>query len=173
MAGSATPYLAADRPHQRQSRRRRRSDPGGWIARLAGAPRFRGEADRRTYLYRIAINVSLRYKENYRRAGATESLDASDGDALAAHSASAQRIAEAATPLVHLLRAERLPRIRAALDALPDDLRTPLVLLVYEDMKYREIAGVLEIPLGTVMSRIHAARQRLRAALPEEFNDEV
>lgn len=131
---------------------------------LQALPRFRGDSDRRTYLYRIAVNVALRHKENSRRAGATESLDAPDGDAHAPCTAD--------TPLSELLRAERLPRIRAALNALPDDLRTPLVLLVYEEMKYREIAGVLEIPIGTVMSRIHAARQRLRAALPEEFNDE-
>jgi len=45
--------------------------------------------------------------------------------------------------------------------------REILVLRDYQDLSYRDIADVLDIPLGTVMSRLHAARRKLRAALVE------
>ena len=135
---------------------------------LQALPRFRGDADRRTYLYRIAVNVALRHNEERRRHGAL--LAPTTQGASSPLEPATQNAAD--SPERQLLRSERLPRIRSALDSLPDDLRTPLILLVLDDMKYREIAAVLEIPIGTVMSRIHAARQRLRAALPEEFLNE-
>jgi RNA polymerase sigma-70 factor (ECF subfamily) len=139
------------------------------VRALQALPRFRGDADRKTYLYRIAVNVALRHIEERRRRGevtvGAESLDSPSPIDSAVADASG-------SPESRLLLSERLPRIRAALDALPVDLRAPLILLVYEEMKYREIAAVLEIPIGTVMSRIHAARQRLRIALPEEFGNE-
>lgn len=55
--------------------------------------------------------------------------------------------------------------LRRAVAALPAPLREVLVLRDIEDLPYREIAAVLELPLGTVMSRLSRARQRLRAQL--------
>lgn len=54
-----------------------------------------------------------------------------------------------------------------ALDALDPPQRAILVLAVLEERTYEEIAGILEIPMGTVMSRLHRARARLRAALSD------
>jgi len=59
-------------------------------------------------------------------------------------------------------------RVRAAIDALPDRDREVLVLREFEGLRYREIGDLLDIPLGTVMSRLYAARKRLAAALEEE-----
>lgn len=56
-------------------------------------------------------------------------------------------------------------RIASALNALPDDYRSVATLYFVEDFKYREIADVLEIPLGTVRSRLHRGRRMLQETL--------
>jgi RNA polymerase sigma-70 factor (ECF subfamily) len=59
--------------------------------------------------------------------------------------------------------------VRAAVNALPLPERTVIVLREYEGMAYREIAAVLGIPIGTVMSRLHKARSRVRRRLSRDF----
>jgi RNA polymerase sigma-70 factor (ECF subfamily) len=59
---------------------------------------------------------------------------------------------------------ERRERIRASVDLLPDFLRQVLLLAYYQGLKYREIAEVLDIPVGTVKSRLHAALSKLQEA---------
>ena len=63
-----------------------------------------------------------------------------------------------------LIRAE----IQKALDALPEEFRTVLVLADIEELSYREIANILACPLGTVMSRLHRARQAIKGHLVEQ-----
>jgi RNA polymerase sigma-70 factor (ECF subfamily) len=55
--------------------------------------------------------------------------------------------------------------VRAAVLALPESYRVPLVLLYVEDMSYRELAEVLQCPVGTIMSRLHRARKILEREL--------
>jgi RNA polymerase sigma-70 factor (ECF subfamily) len=57
---------------------------------------------------------------------------------------------------------ERRERIRASVDRLPDFLRQVLLLAYYQGLKYREIADILDIPVGTVKSRLHAALVKLQ-----------
>ncbi len=123
---------------------------------LEGLDGFRSQSGEFTWLYRIAVNVVLGHRR--RRSLETVGLDTPD----AAHLPSSTPAPEASA-----VAAELAPVVRAALDRLPEELRTPLVLQVYEGLKYREIAAVLEIPVGTVMSRLHSARQRLREELEE------
>ena len=54
--------------------------------------------------------------------------------------------------------------VRASVDRLPDFLRQVVVLAYYQGLKYREIAEILEIPVGTVKSRLHAALLKLHGA---------
>jgi RNA polymerase sigma factor (sigma-70 family) len=54
-----------------------------------------------------------------------------------------------------------------ALDALPEDYRTVMLLWAVEELSYKEIADALSIPIGTVMSRLFRARQRLAAELKD------
>lgn len=56
-------------------------------------------------------------------------------------------------------------RLWEAVDALPEELREVFLLYTFQGLKYREIAEVMAIPLGTVMSRLHAARKRIRQHL--------
>jgi RNA polymerase sigma-70 factor (ECF subfamily) len=74
-----------------------------------------------------------------------------------------------ADPVESVSAKERRERIRATVEALPDLLRQVLILAYYQGMKYREIADMLEIPVGTVKSRLHAALVKLQeswASLP-------
>jgi len=57
--------------------------------------------------------------------------------------------------------------VAAALDALPSDFRTVLMLVDVQELNYQEVAQVLEIPIGTVKSRVSRGRQMLRVALGE------
>ena len=64
-----------------------------------------------------------------------------------------------------------LERVRAAVDTLPGDQRAVLVLVAIEGMNYREAAGVLDLPVGTVMSRLSRARDRLAGVLGIEAEE--
>lgn len=66
------------------------------------------------------------------------------------------------TPLGNTSQTQRAEQIHAAIDAMPPLYREVLVLYHFEHLKYREIADILEIPIGTVMNRIFRARQKLR-----------
>jgi len=68
-------------------------------------------------------------------------------------------------PVRRLERRELRERLDAAIDTLPDRLREVFVLREFEQLKYREIAELLDIPIGTVMSRLYDARRALAAQL--------
>jgi RNA polymerase sigma-70 factor (ECF subfamily) len=74
------------------------------------------------------------------------------------------------TPPVDSLALEHLS---AAVDDLADPYRTVLLLADVEQLKYREIADVLDLPMGTVMSRLSRARQQLRGAVAERTTPRV
>jgi RNA polymerase sigma-70 factor (ECF subfamily) len=56
-------------------------------------------------------------------------------------------------------------RLQEALSELPEGFRTPVILYYFEDFSYRDIAGQMELPLGTVMSRLARAKAHLRSRL--------
>jgi RNA polymerase sigma-70 factor (ECF subfamily) len=60
-----------------------------------------------------------------------------------------------------MMRRFQLAEIRDAIDTLPDDQREVLLLVCIEDLSYREAAEILEVPVGTVMSRLARARRHL------------
>jgi RNA polymerase sigma-70 factor (ECF subfamily) len=67
-------------------------------------------------------------------------------------------------PLDMVQGEERREKVRASVDRLPDFLRQVVVLAYYQGLKYREIADILGIPVGTVKSRLHAALVKLQEA---------
>jgi RNA polymerase sigma-70 factor (ECF subfamily) len=67
-------------------------------------------------------------------------------------------------PLDQAQGEERRQFVRASVERLPDFLRQVVVLAYYQGLKYREIAEILDIPVGTVKSRLHAALVKLQAA---------
>ncbi|AOI92467.1 RNA polymerase sigma factor [Burkholderia pseudomultivorans] len=68
-------------------------------------------------------------------------------------------------PLAHLLRGENVRLVNDALAKLPAEYREVLVLREMEDLSYREIAAIADVPVGTVMSRLARGRRRLAALL--------
>jgi RNA polymerase sigma-70 factor (ECF subfamily) len=70
-------------------------------------------------------------------------------------------VSQSEGPFANLQEAERRDWVRKAIDRLPDTLKKTLLLAYFQDLKYREIAEVLNIPVGTVKSRLHAALNKL------------
>ena len=121
---------------------------------------FRGQSAFYTWLFRITINVatdSHRARGARARAFGAEQVPEEEWARTAAD--------RGATPDQAAIQAEKRERISRALDALPLKHRTIIMLSDVEGLSYREIAQVLSCPIGTVMSRLHNARQRLRAIL--------
>jgi RNA polymerase sigma-70 factor, ECF subfamily len=113
---------------------------------------YRPGTSLRNWLYRIAVNtaIDMLRKEKRILPGAVEDLRLTDPEpgpeALAANS-------------------ERAEAVQGAVLALPDASRAVLVLREYEGLSYQEIAEALDIPVGTVMSRLNYARKLLRERL--------
>ena len=76
-----------------------------------------------------------------------------------------ETIADDATPESHLLQRASADELRDAIAGLPVEFREVLLLSDVEEMRYREIAEMLSIPIGTVTSRLMRARQKIRKAL--------
>ena len=123
-------------------------------------PTFRGQSAFYTWLFRITVNVAT---DRHRQRGAQ------------ARAFGPERVSEeewarttpdpGGGPEQQAARKEQRERIRSALDALPPKARTIIMLSDVEGLSYREIAEVLNCPIGTVMSRLHNARKRLKALL--------
>ena len=108
------------------------------------------------WLARIVTNVFLDDVRKRRRRPTAALPD--DPDLVVPPSAGADEVAAAAG---------LAPDIQAAIDALPEEFRVPVVLCDVADRSYEEISAMLGIPAGTVRSRIHRGRRLLRTALVE------
>jgi RNA polymerase sigma-70 factor, ECF subfamily len=128
--------------------------------------RFQGDAQFYTWLYRIAINAAIS-KQRKRR----ETVSLQQGGA-ASH-ALPEPIDESHDhqPGDALERQEMEHRIHTALQNVSDEFRAVLVLRDLDGLKYEEIADALDLPIGTVRSRLHRARLELRAILEKAENE--
>lgn len=118
---------------------------------------FRGESAFYTWLYRIAVNTVKNHVVAQGRRPPGDDLEADVAEQMDL----GVRLRENATPEGHLLTDEIARTIQQALDALPDDLRTAIVLRELEGMSYEEIANAMDCPIGTVRSRIFRAREAI------------
>jgi RNA polymerase sigma-70 factor, ECF subfamily len=121
----------------------------------------------KAWLFRILKNAFI---NGYRhtKAGPKEvDLGAGGDEALDAARSKVPRGKEDATPEEGLLAATLDGGVAEALAALPEDFRLVVELVDLQDFSYREVADILEIPLGTVMSRLYRGRRLLESALLE------
>jgi RNA polymerase sigma-70 factor, ECF subfamily len=120
-------------------------------------PNFRGESAFYTWLYRIAINTAKNYLVmQSRHLLETEvTSESEEGEQFELEST----LKEYSTPENMVLTDEIQATIVAAIDDLPDDLRTAILLREVEGLSYEEIANVMGCPVGTVRSRIFRARE--------------
>jgi RNA polymerase sigma-70 factor (ECF subfamily) len=124
-------------------------------------PSFKGDAEFFTWLYRIAFNSAISLK---RRKRATVSLDAGGPDG----GIDPYDPSEYVKPGQALERMEGEVQLQEAMNRLSSEHREVLVLKDIEGMKYEEIAAILDVPIGTIRSRLHRARLELRDLLPPE-----
>ena len=127
---------------------------------------FKGQAAFYSWLFRIALNASVNFRRKNRSLG--HSIEATK-----------ERIGSEPTdghadtaPDQPLEQAERQQIVRTALAQMTEEFRIPLVLAEMEEMKYDEIAALLQCPIGTVRSRIHRGRAELREKLRRLLKDE-
>jgi RNA polymerase sigma-70 factor, ECF subfamily len=134
-----------------------------FIKAYQALPSFRGQSAFYTWLYRITMNVAAdraRSRAAQGRAFGTERVPEEDWERVITDPNPAE-----ASPADAASRREERQKIMRALDQLSEDHRRIIMLGDLEGLSYREIAETLEIPMGTVMSRLHNARKRLRDVL--------
>jgi RNA polymerase sigma-70 factor (ECF subfamily) len=125
--------------------------------------RFRGQSSLRTWIYRIAVNQARNKHRFWRRRHRADQVSLDQH--IAAHGEF--RSGGNTTPDRVLAQKELASQLQNALDALPFDQRTAIVLREVDGMSYEEIAFSLGVAVGTVKSRLTRARQALRNQLRE------
>ena len=118
-----------------------------FVAVIRGIDGFRGEAELGTWIYRITTRVAGRHVARRRRLK-TQPIDSEHLDGRYPAETDAQ-----------------LGELAAAMDTLSIPLRTVLSLVAIEGLSHKEVARVLDVPVGTVWSRLHTAREQLAKAI--------
>lgn len=117
---------------------------------------YRPQTSLRNWLYRIAVNAATDILRREKRIlpNAIEDLHLTDSGP---------------GPEALLSQSKRTALVQKAILSLPDASRAVLVLREYEEMSYHEIADTLDIPIGTVMSRLNYARKILKESLKQSL----
>jgi RNA polymerase sigma-70 factor (ECF subfamily) len=135
---------------------------------------FQGSSSFYTWLYRIVMNLAIDHVRRHKRG---KDLDYDDrvgrdsGD-VAGDGALLPHILDS-NPRRTVLRKELSEAIQHALDDLPDYHRAVIVLREVEGMSYEDMSRVLEVPKGTIMSRLFHARKKMQATLGEYLHGDL
>ncbi len=133
-----------------------------FIKAYRALPSFRGDSAFYTWLYRIGINTAKNYLVSQgRRAPTSTEFDSEEAETFE----DAGLLRDINTPESLLLSKQIGQTVNSAMDALPEELRTAIVLREIDGMSYEEIAGIMDCPIGTVRSRIFRAREAVAAKL--------
>ena len=125
-------------------------------------PSFRGDSAFYTWLYRIGINTAKNYLVAMeRRAPTSTEIDAEEAEGYE----SGEQLRDINTPESLLLSKEIATTVNAAIESLPEELRSAIQLRELEGMSYEEIAKLMDCPIGTVRSRIFRAREAIAERL--------
>ena len=129
-----------------------------FVAAWRALPNFRGDAKFSTWLYRLTTNAAIdvmRREKRHQTVGDGEMIDVAD---------------DADSPQETVERTEQQEAVQEALATLSEEYREVLLLRYMEELDYAEIAEVLQLPSGTVKSRINRAKAALKAALLKSGN---
>ncbi|RQM64326.1 RNA polymerase sigma factor RpoE [Aeromonas enteropelogenes] len=128
-----------------------------FIKAYRALPTFRGESAFYTWLYRIAVNTAKNYLTSQGRRPPSSDVEADEAESYGGGEA----LQEVSTPENLALTDEIKRTVFAAIEALPEDLRTAITLRELEGLSYEEIAEIMDCPVGTVRSRIFRAREAI------------
>lgn len=128
-----------------------------FIKAYRALPKFRGDSAFYTWLYRIAINTAKNYLVAQGRRPPNDDVDAETAEQMDV----GIRLKETGTPENLVLTEEISMTVQQAIEDLPEDLRTAIILRELEGMSYEEIANAMSCPVGTVRSRIFRAREAI------------
>lgn len=132
-----------------------------FIKAYRAIPGFRGDSAFYTWLYRIAINTAKNYLVAENRRPLDHGVDLQDPEQYEMQA----RLRDMDTPERLLLTEEIQHTVETAIQELPEDLRTAIVLREIDGMSYEEIAQAMSCPVGTVRSRIFRAREAIDGKL--------
>ena len=133
-----------------------------FIKAFRALPSFRGDSAFYTWLYRIGINTAKNYLVSQgRRAPTRTEFDAEEAESFE----DASQLRDINTPESLFLSKQIGQTVNAAMDSLPDELKTAIVLREIDGLSYEEIAEQMDCPIGTVRSRIFRAREAVAAKL--------
>ncbi len=128
-----------------------------FIKAFRALPKFRGESQFYTWLYRIAVNTAKNHLVARSRRPPGVDVDIADGE----YMDGGEYLQDSDDPQSTLARDQLREAIDDAIAALPEDLKTAVTLREFEGLSYEEIAVVMECPVGTVRSRIFRAREAI------------
>jgi RNA polymerase sigma-70 factor, ECF subfamily len=133
-----------------------------FIKAYRALPNFRGDSAFYTWLYRIAINTAKNHLVSQgRRAPTSTEADIEEAETFD----DGEHLRDLNTPDSMLLTKQVGEAVNRAIDQLPEDLRTAIVLREIEGLSYEEIAESMNCPIGTVRSRIFRAREAIAQEL--------
>jgi len=138
-----------------------------FIKAYRALPKFRGESAFYTWLYRIAINTAKNWLVSQRRRAPTSTeADIEDAETFD----DGEHLRDLNTPDSMLLTRQVADAVNRAIERLPEDLKTAIVLRELEGLSYEEIAETMNCPIGTVRSRIFRAREAIAEELRPVLN---
>lgn len=133
-----------------------------FIKAYRALPSFRGDSAFYTWLYRIGINTAKNFLVSQgRRAPTTTDFDSEEAETFE----EGDQLRDINTPERLLMTKQIGETVNVAMEALPEELRTAIVLREIEGLSYEEIATIMECPIGTVRSRIFRAREAISEKL--------
>ncbi len=133
-----------------------------FIRAFKGIKSFKGRSRFSTWLYRIAMNTCIDYTRKQSRSVSSQAVPEEVAEYADSEPVTVRR---PGGPAKDALALELGEQIQKAIDALPEYHRTVFVLYEIDGMPYKDIAGVVGCSIGTVMSRLHYARKKLRVML--------
>ncbi|MFW8565711.1 RNA polymerase sigma factor RpoE [Orrella sp. 11846] len=133
-----------------------------FIKAYRAIPQFRGDSAFYTWLYRIAINTARNWMTAQTRRPSVPNLSQSDSDETFDE---IENLTDSNTPESILAGQEVAACVNEAIEQLPEELRTAIVLREIEGLSYEEIAQTMDCPIGTVRSRIFRAREAIAQKL--------
>lgn len=129
-----------------------------FIKAYRALPSFRGDSAFYTWLYRIGVNTAKNYLMALgRRAPTSTEVEAEEAEGYE----EGEQLRDINTPESLALSREIGATVNAAIDGLPEELRTAIQLRELEGMSYEDIARIMDCPIGTVRSRIFRAREAI------------